>query len=203
MFASGRFNYVACLIGTCKDEGLNFTRHMPDLTAGGYKDYLRKYYPAISMKMFALYPGNTPEEIRAAITRTITDSMFLYGSICVADFESAAGEPVYVERFVHVPPGAPGVIHGADAVYFRGDVKAGITAGAIKYNADDEKLSAEMMQRLAAFVKRFDPNPEQTSPQWPAWTPKQRQYLEIGEQMESRPFRDQAIINLYRKQLGQ
>jgi para-nitrobenzyl esterase len=203
MFSSGRFNHVACLIGTCKDEGLNFTRKMPDLTVEGFKDYLRKYYPAISMKMFAMYRGTTPEEIRAAVTRTITDSMFLYGSIRVADFESAAGEPVYVERFMRVPPGAPGVMHGADAVYFRGDVKAGVTAGAVKYHAEDEKLSADMMQRLAAFVKSFNPNPEQSSPQWPAWTPKQQQYLEIGEQTQPHPFQDQAIINLYRKQLGQ
>jgi carboxylesterase type B len=155
------------------------------------------------MKMFAMYPGTTPDEIRAAIARTITDSMFLYGSIRVADFESAAGEPVYVSRFTHVPPGASGVLHGADAVYFRGDVKAGVTAGQVKYNAEDEKLSAAMMQRLAAFVKSFDPNAEQPSPQWPAWTPKQQQYLEITDQMQARPFQDQAIINLYRKQLGQ
>jgi len=60
-----------------------------------------------------------------------------------------------------------------------------------------------MMQRLAAFVKSFNPNPEQSSPQWPAWTPKQQQYLEIGEQTQPHPFQDQAIINLYRKQLGQ
>jgi len=203
MFASGRFNHVACIIGTCKDEGLNFTRKMPDLTVDGYKDYLRKYYPGISMKMFEMYPGTTPEEIRAAITRTITDFMFLYGSIRVADYESTAGEPVYVERFVHVPPGAPGVMHGADAVYFRGDVKAGIVAGQVKYDAEDEKLSTEMMQRLAAFVKSFDPNAEQPLPRWPAWTPKQQQYLEIGDQMLARPFQDQAIISLYRKQLGQ
>ena len=48
--------------------------------------------------MFAMYPGTTPDEIRAAITRSITDSMFLYGSIRDADFESAVGEPVYVSR---------------------------------------------------------------------------------------------------------
>ena len=203
MFASGRFNHVACLIGTCRDEGLNFTRKMPDLTVEGYKDYLRKYYPAISMKMFAMYPGTTPEEIRAAITRTITDSMFLYGSIRVADYESAAGEPVYVERFMRVPPGAIGVLHGADVVYFRGDVKAGDMIGKGKYDADDEELSADMMRRMAAFVKSFDPNADQPSPPWPAWTPKQPQYLEIGDQMQPRPFQDEAIINLYRKQLGQ
>jgi para-nitrobenzyl esterase len=202
-FASGQFNHVACLIGTCKDEGLNFTRRMPDLTVEGYKAYLRKYYPAISMKMFAMYPGTAPEEVRAAITRTITDSMFLYGSIRVADYESAAGEPVYVERFTHVPQGAPGVMHGADAVYFRGDVKAGVVAGQVKYGAEDEKLSADMMHRLAAFVKSFDPNAEQPAPVWPAWTPKRRQYLEIGEQMHVRSFEGQAIMNLYRKQLGQ
>jgi para-nitrobenzyl esterase len=203
MFRSGRFNRVACIISTCKDEGLGFTRKMPDLTVGAYKDYLRKYYQGISMKMLAMYPGTTPEEIRAAITRTITDSMFLYGSIRVADYESAAGEPVYVERFLRVPPGAPGAMHGADAVYFRGDVKVGVTSGQVKYNADDEKLSAEMMQRLAAFVKSFNPNAEQPSPQWPAWMPKQRQYLEIGDRMQPRPFQEQAIISLFRKQLGQ
>jgi para-nitrobenzyl esterase len=203
MFASGHFNHVACLIGTCRDEGLNFTRKMPDLTVDGYKDYLQKYYPAISMKMFVMYPGTTPDEIRAAITRTITDSMFLYGSIRVADFESAAGEPVYVSRFTHVPPGAPGVLHGADAVYFRGDVKVGVTAGAIKYNADDEKLSAEMMDRLEAFANTLAPNSPIISPDWPIWTPKHQRYLEIGDQMQPRPFQDQVIINLYRKQLGQ
>jgi len=203
MFASGRFNHVACIITTCKDEGLSFTRKMPDLTVEGYKDYLRKYYPAISMKMFAMYPGTTPDEIRASITRTVTDSMFLYGSSRTADFESAAGEPVYVERFVRVPLGALGTLHGADGVYFRGLVKAGDVIGQGKYDADDEKLSAEMMQRLAAFVKTFNPNTEQSSPQWPAWTAKQPQYLEIGEQMQPRTFPDQAIMNLYRKQLGQ
>ena len=203
MFASGRFNHVACLIGICKDEGLGFTRRMPDLTVDGYKNYLREYYPAIDKKMFRMYPGTTPEEIRAAIARTITDSMFLYGSLRVADFESAAGEPVYVGRFVHVPPGAPGVMHGADAVYFRGDVKDGVTAGPVKYNAEDEKLSASMMRCLASFVKTFDLNLPEPSPEWPTWTPKHQQYLEIGDEMQDRSFRDQAIIDLYRKQLGQ
>jgi carboxylesterase type B len=155
------------------------------------------------MKMFAMYPGTTPEEIRAAIARTITDFMFLYGSIRAADYESAAGEPVYVERFMHVSPGAPGVMHGADGAYFRGDVRAGVIDRAVHYGADDEKLSEAMMERMAAFVKTFNPNTDQTSPPWPAWTTKQPQYLEIGEQMQVRPFQDQAIMNLYRKQLGQ
>jgi carboxylesterase type B len=82
-------------------------------------------------------------------------------------------------------------------------VKAGVVINQGKYNADDEKLSADMMRRLASFVKTFNPNVEQTSPQWPTWTPKNRQYLEIGDQMQPRPFQDEAIINLYRKQLGQ
>jgi carboxylesterase type B len=203
MFDSGRFNRVACLIGTCKDEGLTFTGKMPDLTVDGYKDYLRKYYPSISMKMFAMYPGTTPVEIRASVTRTITDVMFLYGSIRVADFEAAAGQPVYVGRFVRVPPGVAGALHGADAVYFRGDVKAGVTIGRVKYDADDEKLSAEMMQRMAAFVKTFAPNSPQTSENWPIWTPKHQQYLEIGDEMQPRSFQDQATMNLFRKLLGQ
>ncbi len=90
MFASGQFNHVACMIGTCKDEGLVFTLKMPDLTVEGYHDYLQKYYPAVSAKMFAMYPGTTPEEIRSAITQTITDFMFLYGSMRVAEYESAS-----------------------------------------------------------------------------------------------------------------
>ena len=56
MFAAGRFNHVACLIGTCRDEGMSFTRRMPDLTVE-IKDYLRKYYSPVSLKMFAIYPG--------------------------------------------------------------------------------------------------------------------------------------------------
>jgi para-nitrobenzyl esterase len=199
LFASGRFNHAACLIGTCKDEGMGFTRNMPDLTAQGYRDYLRKYYSHVSTGMFAMYPGNSPEEIRAAITRTITDSMFLYGSIRVADYESAAGEPVYVERFVRVPPGAPGALHVADGPYIQGGVKAGQG----KYNGDDEKLSSEMMARLAAFVKSLNPNEPQSTPAWPAWTPKHREYLEIGDEMQARSFSDQAVIDLYRKQLGE
>jgi para-nitrobenzyl esterase len=200
MFSVGRFNHAACLIGTCKDEGLGFTRNMPDLTVEAYQDYLRKYYPRISLKMFALYPAATPPEIRAAVARTITDFMFLYGSIRVADYESAGGEPVYVEHFTRVPPGAPGALHGADAAYFLGSVKA--SPG--KYDIQDEGLSAEMTQRLADFVKTFAPNAEQGSqPVWPAWKPNDQRYLQIGDQMQPRPFEDQTIMDLYRKQLGQ
>jgi carboxylesterase type B len=61
--------------------------------------------------MFAMYPGTAPEEIRAAIARTITDFMFLYGSMRLADYESSVGKPVYVERFVRAPPVAPLVVH--------------------------------------------------------------------------------------------
>lgn len=199
MFASGRFNHVVCLIGTCKDEGLVFTRRMPDLTVEAYRDYLRKYYPAISSKMFEMYPATMPDEIRDAVSRTITDYMFLYGSLRAADFESAAGEPVYVERFVRLQPGAPGVAHGTDADYFLGDVKIGKK----RYDADDEKLSAEMMKCMVAFVTSSAPTLPEPSPEWPTWTPKHPQYLEIGNEMQPRSFRDQAVINLFRKQLRQ
>ncbi len=68
---------------------------------------------------------------------------------------------------------------------------------------EDERLSADMMRCLAAFVKTFDPNLPEPSPEWPTWTPKHPQYLEIGDEMQSRSFRNQAIINLFRRQLGQ
>jgi para-nitrobenzyl esterase len=200
MFRSGRFNHAACLIGTCKDEGLGFTRQMPDLTVEGYHEYLRKYYPAVSTPLFALYPGTTPEEIRAAISRTITDFMFLYGSIRVAEFASAAGEPVYVERFVRVPPGAAGALHGADHTYLLGNVKAGEG----KYNVDDERLAADLVQRLAAFVSALNPNTGQAGrPAWAAWTPRANQYLEIGDQIVAHPFDSRAVIDVYRQELGQ
>ncbi len=203
MYRKGKFNRVSCLICTCRDEGMNFTRHMPDLTEAGYEAYLRKYYEPVGLKMLAMYPGTTPEEIRASITRTITDSMFLYGSIRVADFESAAHQAVFVERFMHVSPGAPGVLHGADAVYYRGDVRDGVVAGAVKYGAADEKLSAEMMKYLVSFVTRYNPNYGQTTFLWPMWRPKQSMYLEIGDEMNVQHFRDQKIINLYREDLQQ
>ena len=198
MFASGRFNHVAMMIGTCKDEGLGYALRMQDLTVDEYHDYLRKNYPGISAKMLTVYPGQTTGEIHSAIAHSMTDSMFLYGSIRVADYESAAGEPVFVERFTRAPPGAPGVLHGTDDVYFMGDVRAGEG----KYDADDERLSARMMPRLAAFVKTLNPNSGQPSPEWPAWTSQHRQYLEIGDRMQARPFQDQAIIDLFREQYG-
>ncbi len=203
MFRKGKFNRVSCLIGTCRDEGLNFTLRMPDLTEAGYEAYLHKYYAPIGLKMLEIYPGTTPEEIRASITRTITDAMFLYGSIRVADFESAAHQTVFVERFTHVSPGAPGVMHGADAVYFRGDVRDGVVSGAVKYGAADEKLSAEMMKHLVSFVTRFNTNYGQTTFLWPMWKPKQSMYLEIGDGMKVQHFHDQKIINLYREDLRQ
>ena len=196
MFASGRFNHVAMMIGTCRDEGLGYALRMQDLTVGEYHDYLRKYYPAISEKMLTMYPAGTTQEIHYAVSRSITDSMFLYGSMRVADYESTAGAPVFVERFTRVPTGAPGVLHGTDDVYFLGDVRAGEG----KYDADDERLSARMMPRLAAFVKTLNPNSGQPSPEWPAWTQQDRQYLEIGDQLQSHSFQDQAIIDLFGEQ---
>jgi para-nitrobenzyl esterase len=196
MFASGRFNHVAMIIGTCRDEGLGYALRMPDLTVDGYHDYLRKLYPAFSEKMLTVYAATTTPDIHVAVGRTITDSMFLYGSMRVADYVSAVGEPVYVERFVRVPPGAPGVLHGTDDVYFMGDVKAGQG----KYDADDEALAARMVLRLSAFVKTLNPNSGEVAPEWPAWTPSHRQYLEIGDTMKARNFQEQPIVDLFREQ---
>jgi carboxylesterase type B len=94
-------------------------------------------------------------------------------------------------------------MHGADAVYFRGDVKDGVVSGAVKYGTADEKLSAEMMKQLVSFVTRFNPNYGQVTFLWPMWHPKQSMYLEIGDHMQVRTFRDQKIINLYREDLRQ
>jgi carboxylesterase type B len=103
-----------------------------------------------------------------------------------------------VERFTRVPTAAPGVLHGTDDVYFFGDVRAGEG----KYDVDDERLSARMMPRLAAFVKTLNPNSGQPSPEWPAWTQQDRQYLEIGDQLQSHSFQDQVIIDLFFEQYG-
>jgi carboxylesterase type B len=146
--------------------------------------------------MLTVYAATTTPDIHVAVGRTITDSMFLYGSMRVADYVSAVGEPVYVERFVRVPPGAPGVLHGTDDVYFMGDVKAGQG----KYDADDEALAARMVLRLSAFVKTLNPNSGEVAPEWPAWTPSHRQYLEIGDTMKARNFQEQPIVDLFREQ---
>jgi carboxylesterase type B len=90
-------------------------------------------------------------------------------------------------------------MHLADVPYFLGEVKAGQE----RYDTEDEGLSIDLMQCLAAFVKTLDPSLPEPSPQWPTWTPKHPQYLEIGDDIQSRSFRDPTIINLFRKQLGQ
>jgi para-nitrobenzyl esterase len=198
LFAAGRFNRAACMVCTCQDEGMSFTRILPEFTVDRYHAYLEKYHPGISRKMYEMYPGTTPQEIHVSITRSITDYTFLYGSIRVADYESATGEPVYVERFRHVPPGQPGAIHVADGPYFLGSV-----AGGKDYKPADLELSADMMERLATFVKTLNPNSPKSSPQWPAWTPKHQMQLDINDPIQPRPFPDRKIIDLYREELGQ
>jgi carboxylesterase type B len=77
-----------------------------------------------------------------------------------------------------------------------------VKAGEGRWNADDVKLAQKMVRRMAAFVKTHDPNSSGEQPPWPAWTSQNRQYLEIGDRMQPWPFKDDAIMGLYRKQFG-
>jgi len=179
-FAEGREHRVGLLLGSNSQELQKPFFPM----SGSLADAIKEEYGALAGRALELYglsgttePSPDPE-YGPVLAQWATDSQFRCGSVAELVWHTAAKNPGYQFQFSRPAPGreALGAPHGAEIPYLFGTLSR--AAGAPRYDATDQEVSAAMQQYWTNFARTGDPNGANL-PHWPKFDPASRAYLDF------------------------
>jgi para-nitrobenzyl esterase len=198
VFEAGEQQNVPLLIGTNADEGAYFAP--ADMTQQQYELAVRYIYGEYADEVLALFPATTPEQVRPAFSRLLTEMGFAAGSKFAAACVAARSKPVYLYRFTKVSSAAVlqplGAFHGIEITYVFGNADQ---VAQVAPSETDIALSEAMMAYWTNFAATGDPNGEGV-PQWAAFTSDGDQYQELGETISTQtgyyPEAYELVLNI-------
>src|SRR5512139_436665 len=179
---SGRYTKVPLIVGSNKNEGRLFTAVQYHVlqgrrsTADDLNTAITRRAPAAEQAMRAAYPPASADNADLALSDFTTDGLFA----CAALFTSRAaasnpGQRVYQYEFADPKPPLSdldplmplGDYHVAEVFYlFKTMQNVPLLLG---LNADQQRLSEQMLGYWTTFARTGDPNGPGT-PAWPAFT---------------------------------
>jgi para-nitrobenzyl esterase len=184
IFRAGRQAPVALIAGTNADEGSVFTAAFLYSNVLAYRALLVQRYGSLSSTLFSLYPAYLNLQVRPAMTRLLTDSMFLTSARRMVRAQARVTGASYLYHFTRVSPYARlyalGSYHGAEIPYVFGtvDLVNALVPGA--YGNQDRELARSMSAAWVRFASTGDPNGAGL-PGWPAYTTATDPHLEFGD----------------------
>jgi para-nitrobenzyl esterase len=179
-FAAGREQRAGLMLGTNSQELQKPFFPM----SGGLRDAIKNQYGPLAERALAVYGLNgttqpQPDpEFGSVLAQWATDSQFRCGSVAELVWHTKAQNSGYQFQFSRAAPGreALGAPHGSEVPYVFGTLGVGLNPR--KYDATDQRISAEMEEYWTNFAKTGDPNGG-TLPQWPKFNPSERAYLDF------------------------
>jgi para-nitrobenzyl esterase len=183
VFRAHRQAPVALIAGTNADEGSVFTTAFAYSNVLAYRSLLTQRYGSLAAAVFALYPAYLNPQVRPAVTRLVTDSLFVTSVDRMAQAQAPVNPAAYLYRFTRVSPYARlyslGSYHGAEIPYVFGTVNLVNTLIPGAYDARDAGLARSMSAAWVRFASTGNPNGAGL-PTWSAWTAADP-YLEFGD----------------------
>lgn len=180
---AGRYHRVPLMVGSNKDEGRLFTAlgyHLQlfrRATAGDLDRAIDLRTPAAARAMRAAYPPASAGDADLALSAYTTDGLFA----CPAHFTAQAAaasrsQRVYQYEFADPEPPLAGIdpmmplgdYHASELFYLFATVQNLPPVPGL--NADQRRLSRQMLSYWTAFARTGDPNGSGT-PTWPALRP--------------------------------
>ena len=152
--------------------------------SGTLRDAIQEQYGSFAGRALAVYglagaaePEPDPE-LGPVLAQWATDSQFRCGSVAELVWHTTVENPGCQFQFSRAAPGREslGAPHGSEVPYVLGTLGAG--SNARKYDATDQRTSAEMQGYWTNFAKTGNPN-GQNLPQWPEFDPTARAYLDF------------------------
>ncbi|MDI6875046.1 carboxylesterase/lipase family protein [Candidatus Solincola sp.] len=181
-FSSGEVAQVPLLTGINADEGTIFA---PDIPPEQYRLMVSFLYGDLAPEILARYPGNTPEQVKPALSRLITELGFAATARFTAESMSTLGTPSYLYHFTRIPtdPRVQGLgsFHGLEIMYVFGTLDEMQMIG---LDDADFHLSEAMMTYWTSFAATGDPNAADLL-EWPSYRKGEAPYIELGEDVRA------------------
>lgn len=192
-------------------------------TPENYRKAVQKLYGERAESVLTLYPASTQEEVLPSATALASDRMAGYSTWKWTDMHSkTGGKPIYRYYYTRPRPSmtpemgnavagtAGGVIRGADAAAMKAPPARGAVHSAeIEYamgnlstnkvfawTPDDYKVSEQMQEYFANFIKTANPNGENL-PNWPATTGDkgvQVMHIDVTSGAQSEQHRERYML---------
>ncbi|MHA8050458.1 carboxylesterase/lipase family protein [Aquirufa sp. ROCK-SH2] len=193
IFEAGEQAQVPLLLGWNSEES-NYkaiSKGQP-ITKESYPNIIKELYKEKADQVLQLYPGNTQEEAEQSATDLAGDRFLGYTTWKWFDLHRKhSQQPIYRYYFarprpdmlqkdveaalaggvVKRDPNAPkapkpkGAVHSAEIEYALGNLSSNLV---YDWSADDYKVSKEMQEYFANFIKKYDPNGANLIPWAPA-----------------------------------
>jgi para-nitrobenzyl esterase len=184
IYAAGKQAHVPLLAGWDSEESSG-RAVVASPTSENFAASLNRIFGARATDARNFYSGSTTQEIAQAATDLASDQFIAYGTWKWLEEQSRTGQPVYRYYFSRprpplvkpapaspngdnpwatIPHGAP---HSTEIEYALGNLPRNTV---FAWTADDQKVSATMMDYFANFVKTGNPNGAGL-PTWPQGKP--------------------------------
>jgi para-nitrobenzyl esterase len=180
IFAQGKQNDVATLIGYNADEATSLAPWPASGTAKSFTDQQSKRFGSFADDFFKVYPAGSDEQAQASHYSSYRDFIFGWQMRTWAREQLKTGKSkVWMYYFAHRPPGPDSdryrAYHASEIAYVFDNLLAPRT-----WEDSDRKLADEMSTYWVNFAAKGDPNGGGL-PKWPDYREKTDNLMEFGD----------------------
>jgi len=184
LYTENRAMRIPVLVGTNTNEGNLFLRRYHPTDTSSFNTWVDQAFAPCGKQVLAIYePPSpaTPDQIRTAADKLLTDSIQLYNA-----FSIARATHGYLYRFTHVSPigeaSGMGAFHGSELVYVFGHTHLPDEhAPMLQFKAADHKLSDQIMTMWTHFARIGDPRLMMSSDWTRIGSNGEVPYMEFGD----------------------
>lgn len=185
VFEEGRQAPVPLVIGFNSDEWTTLGQYGPDVTLEGLHQGLRSEFGEFADRAIELYPASSDQEATEAVDDWQADLSFACPSRFIADRVARSSGDVFFYQFTRAAPGPGGeqlgAYHGAETAYVTDNLALELW---VPRDAEDQRLADVMSDYWVGFAATGDPNGGDR-PYWPTYIRGSREYLELGDRIQS------------------
>lgn len=180
--AAGTARAVPTIVGVSADEGRMFA--MPQ-TAAAYRAWVEDRFGLLAQQILRLYPATSDAAASAERSAVLGDAMFDESARLIARGVAQHQPRTFAYVFTRGVAGRPQTAtHSEILPFVFGTLDRPSFIRHAPPDATDRHLSETIMQAWARFAATGDPNGP-GMPRWPAYSPVDDPYLELGMQVRT------------------